>query len=124
MRLLDSNIIIYAAYSDYSYLRELVSDERNCVSAITKVEVLGFHKLMPEEKAFYESVFQVLEVLDVSPKIIEKAIEIRQAQKVRLGDALIAATALVYGLELNTRNIKDFQSISNIKLNNPVRASG
>ena len=121
MKLLDSNIIIYSPYPEYSYLRDLVDNESNCVSAVTVVEVLGFHRLQPDEKEYYESVFEVLQVLDVSSDIISKAVEIRQKENIKLGDAIIAATALVYDIELNTRNIKDFQAIKNIKLNNPIK---
>jgi len=36
-----------------------------------------------------------------------------------LPDAVIAATALVYDLELITRNVKDFESIVELKTKNP-----
>jgi toxin FitB len=37
-----------------------------------------------------------------------------------LGDAIIAATALIYNLEIVTRNTADFTGIPNIKLTNPI----
>lgn len=45
MILLDSNIIIYAMEPDYRELREFIAHENPVVSVISKVEVLGFHKL-------------------------------------------------------------------------------
>jgi predicted nucleic acid-binding protein len=121
MKLLDSNIIVYSAYPEYSYLRSLVDNENNYTSAVSIVEVLGFHKLKEDEEAYYESVFHVLQILDVSRDIINRAKEIRQSKNIKLGDALIAATALIYDLELNTRNLKDFESISEIRLHNPIQ---
>ncbi len=123
MKLIDSNILIYSAYPEYAYLRALVSNPENCVSAISKVEVLGFHDLKADEKRYYESVFSVLKVLDVSPEIIEKAVEIRQQKRIKLGDAIIAATALVHQLEVNTRNTKDFVVFPEIKVYNPIKES-
>jgi predicted nucleic acid-binding protein len=38
----------------------------------------------------------------------------------RLGDALIAATALCHGLALATRNVDDFDWVPSLELINPV----
>lgn len=45
MRLLDSNIIIYAAQPQHNELRALILDEPAGISLVTQVEVLGFHRL-------------------------------------------------------------------------------
>lgn len=42
MKLIDSNLIIYSYQEPYVYLRPLVSDRSNYVSAISRLEVLGF----------------------------------------------------------------------------------
>jgi len=120
MKLLDSNILIYSADPQFSHLQSLVADPNNFVSAISKVEVLGYSGLSAEEKNYFNSIFQVLQILDVDKQVIEKAIEIRKKQRIKLGDALIAATALVHSLELNSRNVDDFKNISRLKLANPV----
>ena len=39
--------------------------------------------------------------------------------KIKLPDAIIAATALVHNLTLLTRNEKDFSKISNVEITNP-----
>ncbi len=38
----------------------------------------------------------------------------------KLGDALIAATALVHGVELVTRNTADFSGIAGLRVINPL----
>lgn len=40
-----------------------------------------------------------------------------------LPDAIIAATALCYGLELVTRNVKDFAKIRGLSIVNPYEFS-
>ena len=51
--------------------------------------------------------------------IIEEAVRLRQRRNMSLGDALIAATALVENLTLVTRNVDDFKHIPGLKLINP-----
>ena len=120
MKLIDSNIISYSAFSDFAYLRPLVMDTRNFVSAVSKVEVLGYHNLTAGEKAYFESVFKVMQILELSNSVIEKAIELRQQQKIKLGDSLIAASGLLFGLEVNTRNVSGFQNILGLSVTNPI----
>ena len=43
-----------------------------------------------------------------------KTIELRKNYKLKLGDAIIAATALVYNLKIITRNTTDFKLIEGI----------
>ncbi len=42
------------------------------------------------------------------------------SHKLCIPDALIAATALIYSIELYTLNSKDFQFIENIQLYKPI----
>ncbi|MEY4538677.1 MAG: hypothetical protein RLZZ306_434, partial [Bacteroidota bacterium] len=52
-------------------------------------------------------------------EIVEKTIEIRRIYKIKLPDALIAATAIVFDLTLVSRNDKDFTQIPELKYINP-----
>ena len=117
--LLDSNLLIYSADDAYLFLRPLVQNTGNYVSAISQVETLGFHRLASADKLYLESVFTVLGILPVSQSIIRRATFLRQQQRLTLGDALIAATALDYGLDLATRNIGDFSRIAGLTVYNP-----
>lgn len=49
-------------------------------------------------------------------------ISLRQTRKMSLGDALIAATALVVGRELHTHNIKDYEGIPGLIVIDPIAA--
>ncbi len=48
-----------------------------------------------------------------------RAITLRQQRKMGLGDSIIAATALVHGLALVTRNVDDFKHVAGLALINP-----
>lgn len=58
------------------------------------------------------------EVLSVSKNIINKALENRKTKKIKMADNFILATAQIFGLDIVTRNTKDFVSFTD-KLLNP-----
>jgi predicted nucleic acid-binding protein len=117
--ILDSNIVIEAVNADERPLRELVERYLPSVSSITLVEVLGFPRLTEEDRRDLEGFFALATILPISDEVIDRAIALRQQRKMGLGDALIAATALVHGLTLVTRNVKDFRWIEGLDLLDP-----
>src|SRR6516165_1852410 len=117
--LIDSNIIIYAARPENAALRQFIAEEEPEVSAVSYVEVLGFHKLTEAERVHFEKFFAAATVLPLSQAVLERAVKLRQAKKMTLGDAFVAATALLYGHTLVTRNTKDFEWIAELTLLNP-----
>jgi toxin FitB len=89
------------------------------VSMISRVEVLGYHRLTETQKEYFEKFFKITPLLPVTEEIILKAIALRQQKKMSLGDALIAATALVHDLTLVTHNVKDFEWIDDLSVLSP-----
>ncbi len=67
MKILDTNILIYAAEEPYKKtLAPYITNRINGVSSISKVETLGFWKITPEQIEWFNSIFQVLEVFPVT----------------------------------------------------------
>jgi toxin FitB len=120
MKLFDSNLVIYAAKPYYASLRPLLLDGDSCVSIITKLEALGFHNLTMDDKIYLEGVFNAMPVITIDNAVIERAILFRQAKKMSVGDAIIAATALLNGCDLYTNNVKDFTHITGLTVINPL----
>jgi len=120
MILLDSNILIYSCQANYIYLKPLVIDTQNCVSSISKLEVLGFPRLLETEKQYFENVFKILSILPINEVVIDKAIELRQQLKMKSNDSIIAATALLHDMVVYTRNVEDFKNIAGLQVINPV----
>lgn len=121
MILIDSNIIIYAASGNFPALADWLAEQEAVVSAVTMLEVLGYHKLQKEEKAELENLFSQLTVKYPTPEIFRWATLLRQERKISLGDALIAATALNEGISLATHNTADFSWISGLSIIDPLK---
>ena len=119
MRLLDSNIVIYAVQSSNAWLRKEILKEPFAVSQTTRVEVLGWHLITPEDEADLTTFMKAGTLFSITDSVADRAVILRQQRKISLGDALIAATALEYGCELVTRNTHDFRTISGLSLVNP-----
>jgi len=117
--LVDSNILIYAAQPAYTQLRQFIADQAPAVSAVSYVEVLGYHQLGDQDRQYFEEFFRLARVLPLAPAVLDQAVILRQQRPMSLGDALIAGTALVHGLTLVARNVDDFQWIPGLTLLNP-----
>ena len=120
MLLLDSNIIIYAVLGGGDFLSNFVSEHSPFVSDISRVEVLGFQNITSAEKDLFYAFFKSASLISISEEIIVEAIKLRQQKKMGLGDSLIAATAIVEGMTLVTRNTKDFKWINALSVLDPM----
>jgi len=88
------------------------------VSIITKIEVLGFNTTANQYRilTYFMNDASVYELTD---EVANVCITLRKKYKTKLPDAIIAATALVSGFSLLTRNISDFKNIKDLKVVNP-----
>ena len=119
--LIDTNVLIDAQMGRFSrtamdFLSEVV-DESFIISFVTFIEYLGYKDITSASEEF----ISLAEVIEIDRKIIRFCIILRRNYKIKLPDAIIAATALVRGLILITNNEKDFVSINNLKIVNPHR---
>jgi len=89
------------------------------VSAVTKIEVLGWINATKEQLQPLYDFMEITNILPINEAVIEKTITIRQTKKIALGDAIIAATALVYDLVLISRNASDFKNIDGLQVIDP-----
>jgi toxin FitB len=122
MNLLDSNIVIAVASSDHDAVNSLVLEGSYSVSVITRIEVLGYHRLTQEDKTDLLVFLAGGLELALDDAVAQTAVRLRQQRRMGLGDAIIAATALVHGLPLVTRNVDDFKHVENLNLVNPFAA--
>jgi hypothetical protein len=119
--LLDSNIVILAATGRHDRLLDLFQGGNATVSAVSRIEVLGFSHLTPEDESELEELFDLVTVLPVSEEVVARATLLRRRRKMSLGDAIIAATALAHGVPLATANIEDFAWIDELEVVDPTK---
>ncbi|TVQ06677.1 MAG: type II toxin-antitoxin system VapC family toxin [Bacteroidetes bacterium] len=96
-----------------------IIDEQFYISVINKIELLGFAGITEYEELKFQEFIHAGDVLDLDEDIANKTIEFRKKYKTKLPDAIIAATALVNGLAIITRNTKDFDKIEGLEIINP-----
>jgi predicted nucleic acid-binding protein len=117
--LIDSNILIeyiglLLPQKIHSKISLIIDEEFN-ISFINKIEVLGHSSSNEEIEAFIKAA----STYNITSDIIDETIRLRKLVKIKLPDAIVAATAIVNNLILITRNTDDFKSINNLITENP-----
>lgn len=97
-----------------------MAEHVDAISAVSLVEVLGYHLLTPESLQLLTAMFAPLRVIYPSPTTYDLTVNLRQQRKMSLGDALIAATCLEYNEPLATANVDDFKWIAGLTVINPL----
>lgn len=118
--LIDTNVVI--DYLDNRLpLQSSTLLERSLfrISVITRIELLSWPGATPNQTTILQSFVHSCFEYNLDDSIIEKAIDIRKSTRIKLPDAIIAATALANNLLLITRNTKDFEAIDHLRLFNP-----
>jgi len=89
------------------------------ISVAVKIEVHGFDEL-PDKLVQMEEFVNTATVLPLDETVTQQTIQLRrQHKKLKLGDAIIAATAVAYGLVLISRNVADFKDIEGLEVIDP-----
>ncbi|MCW5912608.1 MAG: type II toxin-antitoxin system VapC family toxin [Cyclobacteriaceae bacterium] len=109
--LIDTNVIIdFSANRIPAPGKKLLSDcldNAPVISVIMKIELLGF----PIVTSAITDLVKSSLIIGLTDEIVEKTIQIRKQYKVKLPDAIIAATSIVSDLTLLSRNSSDFKKI-------------
>jgi len=120
----DTNIVIYYLQQQFSpnaekYIDSLLLKSRPVISAITEIELLCWKTTSKKDIQVLQSFISDSFVIELEQTIKNKTAEIRKTSNIKLPDAIIAATAILYDLELVSRNTKDFKNIKGLSLINP-----
>jgi len=120
MLVLDTNAIIYHLAGQETVGKTLSSyiadGETIAVPTIVVAEFLSFPLVGDSDVYRFNLFLNQVEVLDFELPIAQMAGKIRRERKIGLADAAIAATALVYGAPVVTRNAKDFKKVPGLKI--------
>ena len=96
-----------------------VINDTTIISVITRMEILSWKSLNTKDEEIIKEFISDSTIFSLEESIINRTILLRKANRIKLPDAIIAATALVSNLTLTTRNISDFKNIPGLKLINP-----
>lgn len=110
----DTNILLYLLSGDAT-IAELLNEKHIYVSFVTELELLGYAGLSAIDLKAIQGIFQEVTIIDINAEIKKEVIALRKQYKLKLPDAIIAATAAVHHLPLLTAD-KQFSQISALNL--------
>ena len=110
----DTNILIYFLQGDKDVIA-MISDKEIVISFITELELLSLPKISDKSKKLIKELLKICLIIDINAEIKDLAIEFRQKSKIKLPDAIIAATAYFHQLPLLTA-VKRFKSIEELEV--------
>lgn len=120
--LLDTNILIGflgGARWAVEFVDRVVSEDAELmVSAVTRMELLGFPGITAEEEGRILELMEQLTRVAIDDAVETAAISIRRETGLKLPDALIAATALVSEAALVTADA-ELERVADLEIVNP-----
>ncbi len=120
---LDSDILIYHLNGELDdageHLFLCAVKEGAHISIVSRIEILGWRGHTEDSLKAAHELLRRLTEHPLDAEIADICISLRQRYRIKLPDAVIAATALRTDLPLMTRNTADFDSIPSLKLINP-----
>ena len=120
----DTNTVIYYLQQQFppsaeKFMDDLVNKASPVISAITEIELLCWKSATEKDLEVLHSFIEDALVIELEQPIKYKTADLRKKHVIKLPDAIIAATALVYELTLISRNVSDFNNIDGLQLINP-----
>ncbi|MGG7663068.1 type II toxin-antitoxin system VapC family toxin [Dyadobacter sp. BHUBP1] len=120
----DTNIAIYYLQQEFApapaqVMNDIADTTRICISAITEIELYSWKSGAQVDFDIVRLFVDLSRSFGLEEEIRFKAADLRRQRRIKLPDAVIAATAIVYNLTLITNNTKDFAGIENLRMLNP-----
>ncbi len=119
MLVADTNILIYYLKGTEKVVRYFLADEELFISTISQIELLSRSDLSATEIKKLKDFLETFTIIDVDSDIALKAAQFRR-KGIKIGDAIIAATAWRLGAPLLTHD-HGFGKIKEIKVIDPMR---
>ncbi|HEY5392336.1 MAG TPA: type II toxin-antitoxin system VapC family toxin [Hanamia sp.] len=120
----DTNIAIYYLQEQFplnaeKFIDHIIKEEQPALSVISEIELYCWKTATEEDLKVLHRFINEAVVIELTQAIKMKTAEIRKAIRIKLPDAIIAATALEYDCTLLSRNLSDFSAIDKLRIINP-----
>lgn len=110
----DTNILIDLSEGKHQISNYLDGNSIH-ISVITEIELLGWSRISQAHKEFFKQLIEECHVMDLTSTVKNLTIELKQKHKIKLPDAVIAASALFLDVPLLTRDVA-FEKIKSLNL--------
>ncbi len=110
--LIDTNIALYLLNGDTT-IANLLNGRDVYVSFITELELLGFSEIKEEDIKKIEEFLSKCIIVDLNQPIKRLTIELKRKHKIKLPDAIIAATSKYINIPLFSAD-KGFEKVSDL----------
>ena len=122
----DTNTAIYYLQQQFpppaeKYIDDALKESGTAISVITEIELLCWKTATENDLDVLHNFINDALVFQLEKDIKLKTAYIRKNYRIKLPDAIIAATALSFDLTLLTNNTSDFKNIKGLKLINPLQ---
>lgn len=97
----------------------LLQTEAPVFSVITEIELLSWSTTSQADLTMLHEFIRDAVVIELDSRIKYKTAGLRKMYRIKLPDAIIAATAIVFDATLRSRNVSDFKKINGLKPVNP-----
>jgi predicted nucleic acid-binding protein len=110
--LADTNILLYILEGRPA-IKPFINDNL-AVSVIAEIELLGWHKITATQSLVIKNLLNSCFIIELIPAVKEIAINLRQSHKLKLPDAIVAATAVHLKVPLLTadKNMSKLKDIN------------
>lgn len=99
--LFDTNAVIYLQKGQ---LRQPLPPGEYFISAITELELLSFHGLDDAQQGWLNAFLSDIGIIELDARVKEHTVRLRRQYRLRLPDAIIAASALALDATLLTND--------------------
>jgi predicted nucleic acid-binding protein len=109
----DTSLIIHMLNGN-ALASEVLNNKTIWISCITEMEVLSFPKLTKENIKLIKEFFSECIIVDLGNDVKEIAITVRSKHRLKLPDAIIAATSIYLDFPLLTMD-SDFEKVNELR---------
>ena len=123
--LLDTNIILGFLNGNSKindFFQKNLIDSSLYASQITRMELLGYPSISSDEEKCLKDFLSLIKILPVNDAVCDQAITLRRKTRLKLPDALIAATAICFDLVLITCDVELLEKSDTLRSINPIPA--